>query len=88
MKNIHSVKTCIIKRDQVTTTVEVNRNILGALRSFSAKASKPIDFDVALPYPLSAIPLSIGSCGLVVKALDSRSKGRGFESSYRPSVLR
>ena len=29
-----SVKTCIIKRDKVTTTVEVNRNILGALRSF------------------------------------------------------
>ena len=46
-----------MKRDKVTTTV--NRNLLGALRSFSAKASKPIDFGVALTYPLSAIHLSI-----------------------------
>ena len=42
-----SVKACIIKREKVTTTVEVNRNIHRALRSFSAKASKPIDFDTA-----------------------------------------
>ena len=54
-----SVKTCIIERDKVTTTVEVNKNILGALLSFSAKESKPIDFDVALTYTLSAIPHNI-----------------------------
>ena len=54
-----SVKTFIIKRDKVATTVEVNRNILGALLSFSAKASKPRDFDAELTYPLSAIPLSM-----------------------------
>ena len=54
-----SVKTCVIKRDKVTTTVEISRNILGELLSFSAKGSKPIDFNVALTYPLSAIPLSI-----------------------------
>ena len=44
---------------EVATTVEVNRNILGALLSFSAKASKPKDFDAELTYPLSAIPLSM-----------------------------
>ena len=54
-----SVKTCVIKRDKVTTTVEISRNILGELLSFSAKGSKPIYFNVALTYPLSAIPLSI-----------------------------
>ena len=54
-----SVKTFIIKRDKVATTVEVNRNILGVLLSFSAKASKPRDFDAELTYPLSAIPLSM-----------------------------
>ena len=41
------------------TTVEINRNILGALLSFSAKANQPIDFDSALSYPLSPIPLSL-----------------------------
>ena len=56
---IDSVKTFIIKRDKVATTVEVNRNILGALLSFLAKASKPRDFDAELTYPLSAIPLSM-----------------------------
>ena len=54
-----SVKTFIIKRDKVATTVEVNRNILGALLSFSTKASKRRDFDAELTYPLSAIPLSM-----------------------------
>ena len=54
-----SAKTCITKRGKVATTVKVSRNILGALLSFSAKASKPIYFDVALTYPLSVIPLGI-----------------------------
>ena len=37
----YSIKTFIIKRDKLATTVEVNRSILGALLSFSEKASKP-----------------------------------------------
>ena len=41
------------------TTVEINRNILGALLSFSAKTNQPTDFDSALSYPLSPIPLTL-----------------------------
>ena len=55
----NSAKTYVIVKDKVKTTVEINRNILRALLSFSAKANRPIDFDSALPYPLSPIPLSL-----------------------------
>ena len=55
----NSAKTYVIVKDKVKTTVEINRNILGALLSFSAKANQPIDFDSALSYPLSPIPLSL-----------------------------
>ena len=54
-----STKTYVIVKDKVKTTVEINRNILGTLLSFSAKTNRPIDFDSALPYPLSPIPLSL-----------------------------
>ena len=55
----NSAKTYAVVKDKVKTTVEINRNILGALLSFSAKANQPIDFDSALSYPLSPIPLSL-----------------------------
>ena len=53
-------KHMLFVKDKLKTTVEVNRNILGALLSFSVKANQPIDFDSVLPYPLSPIPLSFG----------------------------
>ena len=53
--------TCVVKKNKETTSVEVNRNILGALLSFSLKCNKPIDFDAALRYPLSPVPLSIAT---------------------------
>ena len=55
----NSAKTYVIVKDKVKTTAEINRNILGALLSFSAKANQPIYFDSALSYPLSPIPLSL-----------------------------
>ena len=48
-----------ISKSNTTKTVELNRNIIGTLLSFSAKYEKPIDFDHALKYPLSHIPLSL-----------------------------
>ena len=56
----NSSKTCKIKGiDGIPTVVEVNRNILGALTSFSLKTGFAVDFKKALQYPLSPIPLCI-----------------------------
>ena len=41
------------------TTVEVNRNILGKLLSYSMNTENKIDFKEALKYPLSPVPLSL-----------------------------
>ena len=50
-----------VKKDNKSATVAVNRDIIGSLLSFSAKYEKPIDWDTALTYPLSPVPLSICS---------------------------
>ena len=42
-------------------TLQVNRNIIGALLSHSAKSSRAIDFERALKFSLSAVPLSIAN---------------------------
>ena len=54
-----------MRKIQITKTVgsvkvaEVNRNILGALNSYSLKTRKPFDFKRSLSYSLSAVRLSI-----------------------------
>ena len=50
---------CVVKKNGVQGTVEVNRNILGALNSFSLKTNIAVDYKKALKYPLSPCPLSI-----------------------------
>ena len=40
-------------------TVEVNRNIFGALNPFSLKTGVAVDYKKALMYPLNPCPLSI-----------------------------
>ena len=52
-------KKCVVKKNGVQATVEVNRNILGALNSFSLKTNVAVDYKKALKYPLSPCPLSI-----------------------------
>ena len=42
-------------------TLQVNRNIIGALLSYSAKSGRAIDFERALKFPLSALPLNIAN---------------------------
>ena len=64
--NIKSFKctsaTQVVKsKDNKTTTVTVNRDIIGSLLSFTMKNEKPIDWESALAYPLSPVPLSICS---------------------------
>ena len=55
-----SKKTCTVKnKTGGQATVEVNRNILGALNSFSLKTGVAVDYKKALGYPLNPCPLSI-----------------------------
>ena len=53
--------TQVIKRGDKTSTVSVNRDIIGSLLSFSTKHEKLINWASALTYPLSPVPLSIYS---------------------------
>ena len=48
-----------VDKNNKTRVLEVNRNIMGALLSFSAKTETAIDMEKALEYPLSPAPLSI-----------------------------
>ena len=54
-----SVNESKISKDGKTKVAEVNRNILGILLSYTLKTNKAVDFEKALQYPLSPIPLSI-----------------------------
>ena len=58
-KNTSATK--VIKRGDKTSTVSVNGDIIGSLLSFSTKHEKLINWDSALTYPLSPVPLSICS---------------------------
>ena len=51
----------MIAKDNKTATVRVNRDIIGSLLSFSAKNNKPIDWENALSYPLTPIPLCLST---------------------------
>ena len=54
-----SAKGIVIQKEKKTSVVEVNRNILAKLVSWSAKTGKALNFHEALKYPLSPVPLSI-----------------------------
>ena len=41
--------------------VEINRNILANLLAYSAKSGRAIDFQMALQYPLSSVPLAFAN---------------------------
>ena len=50
-----------MKKDNVVKTIETNRNILGTLLACSFKPQKIIDFEKALCFPLSPVPLSLAN---------------------------
>ena len=54
-------KTQVKKKDGNLKVAEVNRNILGTLNSYSIKTGRAVDFEKALSYPLSPVPLSISN---------------------------
>ena len=59
-------------KDGKMKTLEVNRNIISTLLAISAKTNRVIDFNLALEYPLSPVPLNIanadGSRRITVKS--------------------
>ena len=56
-----TLKSTVVKKANQSMTLQVNRNIIGALLSYSAKSGRAIDFERALKFPLSAVPLSIAN---------------------------
>ena len=56
-----SCKSVVIKRNNKTKSINVDRNILGALVSYSIQSEKAVDREKALEFPLSSVPLSIAN---------------------------
>ena len=50
-----------MRKDNKTLSLMVNRNIICALLTYSAKCGNVIDLEKALMYPLLPIPLSISN---------------------------
>ena len=71
-------KIRIAKIDGGVKVEEVNKNILGILRSYSLKTGKPVDFKKALPYALFQVHLSISN-PMEVVVIQQRA-------SYRPKT--
>ena len=70
-KNTSATK--VIKMGDKTSTVSVNRDIIGSLLSFSTKHEKLINWESALTYPLPPVPLSIYSAdGIRRKVIKSK----------------
>ena len=55
------IKSINIRNGNIMKSVDVNRDTLGSLLSFSIKTGKAIDIEKALELPLSPITLSIGN---------------------------
>ena len=51
----------MLKKDNAVKTIEANRNILGKLLTCSFKLQKILDFEKALCFPLSPMPLSLAN---------------------------
>ena len=68
-----TTKSISIKKDNQPLSLQVNRNIIGALLAYPAKSGKVIDLEKALMYSLLPIPLSISN-GNGTRCVTSKSK--------------
>ena len=50
-----------IKANGISKVVEANRDVLGKLLATSTKHERTIDFEKALEYPLTSVPLSLAN---------------------------
>ena len=86
-------KSILVTKGNTAKSVDVNRNILGALLTFSVKNEKAIDIEKALEFPLSPIPLSIANAdgsrrqtakGKLMQVLESKMSGEPSDNYLRP----
>ena len=55
------LKSAVVKKDNQSMSLQINRNIIDALLSYSAKSGGATDFERALKVPLPAVTLSIAN---------------------------
>ena len=58
MKDFRKVQT---EQSTQMETIEANRNVLASFSFLSAKTGQVVDFEKALKYPLSSVPLSLAN---------------------------
>ena len=79
-----ALKTITITKNNKVKVIEVNRNIINSLLSFTNKSGKSINFEAALKFPLSPIPLSIANAD-GKKRKTNKSKLKEILYKYRES---
>ena len=76
--------TKVIKKGDKTSTVSVNRDIIGSLLSFSTKHEKLINWESALTYLLSPVPLDICSAdGIRRKVIKRKRKMESILTEHK-----
>ena len=61
MQTFKNARKAKVTRNGKNAAIEVNRNAIGKLLATSTKFEKKIDFEVALAYPLTSVPLSLSN---------------------------
>ena len=78
------MKTITFTKNNKVKVIEVNRNIINSLLSFTNKSGISINFEAALKFPLSPIPLSIANAD-GKKRKTNKSKLKEILYKYRES---
>ena len=78
------MKTITITKNNKVIVIEVNRNIINSLLSFTNKSGKSINFGAARKFPLSPIPLCIANAD-GKKRKTNKSKLKEILYKYRES---
>ena len=61
METFNNVEKAKVTRNGKTGVIEINRKAIGKLLAISLKFEQKIDFEVALTYPLTIVPLSLSN---------------------------
>ena len=61
METFNNVEKAKVTRNGKTKVIRVNRKAIGKLLPISTKIERKIDFEVALTYPLTIVPLPLSN---------------------------
>ena len=61
LETFNNVEKAKVTRNGKTGVIEINRKAIGKLLAISLKFEQKIDFEVALTYPLTIVPLSLSN---------------------------